>query len=250
MIKEAIRLGCPEIGFSVHSPIPEKTYCITPDRIGEYMHTVRELGERYSSSIRVYLGIELDLISELDTSGFDYVIGSVHGVIPDGRFHDVDHTADITRAIINELYGGDPYAYVEDYYAELRSLYSKTHCDIIGHFDLITKFIECDPVFSTSHPRYTEARDSAFSELIRTPAIFEVNTGAISRGYRSSPYPEDAVLMKIKEAGKRVVINSDAHAVSGLGCMMEESARHLDALGIGYYTSLSELLADSRGAVN
>ncbi len=87
----------------------------------------------------------------------------------------------------------------------------KTDADIIGHFDLITKFNEGEEFFSESDPRYIKAVDLALSKLLKTERPFEINTGAMSRGYRSVPYPSKNILTKIYEGGGKVIISSDCH---------------------------------------
>lgn len=45
---------------------------------------------------------------------------------------------------VEKHYGGDYYAFAEDYYTLERDVVDRTGADIIGHFDLITKFNEGD----------------------------------------------------------------------------------------------------------
>ena len=40
---------------------------------------------------------------------------------------------------------------------------------------------------------------------------FEINTGGMSRGYRTAPYPDFGFLKAIREFGGSIVINSDSH---------------------------------------
>ena len=48
LILEAIRLGCPEIGFSGHSHLPGETWCMTEEETLQYCSEIRRLvpGER------------------------------------------------------------------------------------------------------------------------------------------------------------------------------------------------------------
>ena len=246
MILAAISEGFSELGFSTHSPIYGANYSIRRENLPRYVSELRELSVKYSDRIKIYVGIEADILSDIDLSEFDYVIGSAHFVCPEGKYFDVDRSALDTRNIISEFYHGDPYAYCEAYFAEAAKIYKRTNADIIGHFDLLTKFIEVDPIFSIRHPRYIAARDSALSELLSTPAVFEVNTGAISRGYRTSPYPDTEVLKAIKAKGKGVVVNSDSHAAATLSTELESTARRLSEMGITCYSDLESILKITR----
>ena len=40
---------------------------------------------------------------------------------------------------------------------------------------------------------------------------FEVNTGAIARGYRTTPYPDPFLVKELKRLGFGAVISSDCH---------------------------------------
>ena len=91
-----------------------------------------------------------------------------------------------------------------------------THADLIGHFDLITKFNEGNKLFDEECPRYLDAAFAALDELLKTGRPFEINTGAISRGYRTSPYPSAEIQAYIKEHGGRFVLSSDAHSADAL----------------------------------
>lgn len=247
MIVAAIKCGCPEIGISDHSPLPGLKWTIAEDRLTEYREHIKKLGGKYAKKIKVFLGIEQDTYSVTPTDGFDYVVGSAHAVMTEGGRRDVDGSASFVRETVEKYFGGDPYAYCEAYYAEVAKVYEKTKCDIIAHFDLVTKFIERDPLFSESHPRYIAARDAALDALLETPAVFEVNTGAISRGYRTTPYPRMDILGKIIKARKKIVINSDSHSKDSVTCEIESTAKRLEMQDAWVVTSLEEILDITRG---
>ncbi len=247
MILQAIECGMTEVGFSGHSPIPgEEDWCMSLDGALEYRRSLSALKEKYKDKIKVYAGIEQDVLSTTPTAPYDYVIGSVHGFVKNGGILAVDVNPERIREAISLHYGGDPYLYVEEYFREVSEVYLRTHCDIIAHFDLVAKFVECEPLFSTSHPRYLAARDKALDKLLLTPALFEINTGAISRGYRTTPYPEETVIELIAASGKPFVISSDAHTKETLDFGIEAIARELSKKGIKYVTSLDEILSITR----
>ena len=54
---------------------------------------------------------------------------------------------------------------------------------------------------------------------------FEINTGAISRGKRTTPYPAQDILAFLGNRGAKVIVSSDCHSVSGLDCAFEEAER-------------------------
>ena len=212
LVQEAIRLGCPEIGFSGHSHIPgDGDWNMTESGTLDYCAEVRRLQRQYEGRIRIRLGIEQDLFSEIDRSLFDYVIGAVHSVKKNGQRCPVDESRESFLRVVREVYDGDFYAFAEDYYALVAALPERTTCDIIAHFDLITKYNEGGILFDTSHPRYVRAADCALDRLAETDVLLEVNTGAMARGYRTTPYPEPRLRDRWLARGKELILASDCH---------------------------------------
>ena len=63
---------------------------------------------------------------------------------------------------------------------------------------------------------YLDAAFGAISALKGKIPFFEVNTGAISRGYRTSPYPTLPLLRELRAQGFGAVISSDCHDARNL----------------------------------
>lgn len=228
LVKTAIAKGCDLIGFSGHSftDIPdEDPFCMTRENTLLYRAEIQRLKEVYRGKIRILLGIEQDYDSEESTDGYDFVIGSVHYVRKDGVYLPVDGSKDEVIRNVGKYYGGDFYAFAEDYFQSVGDVYRKTKCDIVGHFDLISKFNEDHDLFDPEHPRYRAAADAALERLIDTPAAFEVNYGAVARGYRTAPYPEERILKKLRAANKKILYTSDCHDRSLLLFGIPEDAR-------------------------
>ena len=212
MVLEAIRLGMSELGFSGHAHMSfDSSYCMSLEGTEQYKAVITDLKQKYADKIKILLGIEQDIYSDDPLEGYDYVIGSVHYVCKNGQYLTIDYSRAEQERIIAEYYGGDQYAFVEDYFRAVATVYEKTKCDIIGHFDLITKFNEVGEMYDVDHPRYRAAALAALDALCATPAAFEINTGAISRGYRSTPYPDSFILEELKKRGRRLIFSSDCH---------------------------------------
>lgn len=242
MVLSAIEKGCEEIGFSDHAPMTIPCgWSIKTDRIDEYKKEVTALKEKYKGKIKIYLGIEQDYYS-VPAEGYDYILGSVHYVCKNGEYLPVDLSGEEMKRFVDKHYDGDVYSYCEDYFALIKDIVKVTNCQIIGHFDLVTKFNEKFPMIDINHPRYVKAIDDALDTLLKTNAAFEVNTGAISRGYRTTPYPDDRTMEKIASSGKVLVITSDTHNRDTVIFNFEEQKRALDEKGYKYITSLEEIL--------
>lgn len=226
MVEAALRMGLRRIGFSGHSPTPySAAYAIHEEQLQEYYKEISRLKQKYADRIEILLGLELDLYSDPAPELLDYCIGSVHHIVIGDTNYEVDHTPEGLVRCCHEGFGGDPYAMCEAYYASVARL-ADMKPDIVGHIDLITKFVEREPMFDPNHPRYLAAAFGAIDALLPTGAIFEINTGAMSRGWRTSPYPALALLDYIKSHGGRVVLTGDSHATDTL-CYAFEEWKHL-----------------------
>ncbi len=219
----AIELACPELGFSGHVYTSyDESYCMSRENTVKYLDEIKALKAKYADKIKIYAGIEYDYYSNEPTDKFDYIIGAVHAVLKNGVYIPVDLSLDDLKANINKHYGGDSDGFAEDYFALVGDLYEKTKCDVIAHFDLLTKFNEIEPLFDTNSERYRAAALTALDKLKNAPVAFEINTGAISRGYRTTPYPESFIIDEIKKLGKKIIVTSDCHAKENLLCGFDE----------------------------
>ncbi|MBR7113677.1 MAG: histidinol-phosphatase [Firmicutes bacterium] len=217
MAAAAYAVGFTAIGFSEHAHTPHNdSCCLGPHDTAAYLSTVREVAAEYAGRMRIYAGLELDYFAPL-VAGLDYSIGSVHDVQKDGCYFSVDHTVDILKNAAARHYDGDMLAVAEDFYAQAAQVIAKTQADIIGHFDLVSKFNEKHQLFDAEDARYRRAWQNAAKELIGYGKPFEINTGAMSRGYRTMPYPSVEIMEFIRDNGGFFVINSDAHYCASIG---------------------------------
>ena len=209
MVLETVRRGFHTVGISDHS---SGDPCgMTLAESVNYRAEIARLKDKYAGRIRVLCGLERDFLTD-DFSEYDYTIGSVHWLpMPDGHRVSIDWTAEKLREGASKYFGGDMIALAEAYYETVSRVAEVTKCDILGHFDLVSKFIEKDPSFDLQDPRYVKAWQNAADILLRTGKPFEINTGAISRGYRTSPYPSAEIRQYIRDRGGKLILSSDAH---------------------------------------
>ncbi len=216
MVLAALEKKITRLGFSGHAHTPfDERYCMSPEGTRRYYETVRALGEKYRERITILCGLEQDLYSDPPGPGFDYLIGSVHYLKIGEEYLPLDETAEILTEVASRFFGGDMLALAEAYFDSAASLAS-LRPTVVGHFDLITKFNEKNALFDENDPRYLAAAKRAADALLETGALFEVNTGAMSRGFRAAPYPGREVLSYIIERGGKLLLSSDAHNAAGL----------------------------------
>ena len=217
MVLAAIRKGMPAIGFSDHSYTSfDTSYCIQRKRLKVYWDTIATLKEKYKEKIKIYCGIEQDLFADHPADEYDYAIGSVHYVKSGEKWICVDDSAEGQKEAVEQCFGGDFYRFAEAYYENVVALAERTDVQIVGHFDLITKFNEGGKLFDEADPRYVKAWQSAADKLLEKKLPFEINTGVISRGYRSVPYPAMPIIDYIRARGGSFVLSSDCHSVQSL----------------------------------
>lgn len=219
MVLSAIEKGLDYIGFSDHAPMDFDDGCaMAGEKLPEYAAEILRLKEKYKDQIALYLGLEMDSLSPSPSLPLDYTIGSVHYLaMPDGHHVSIDWTAEKLKAGADAYFGGDMYALIEAYFERVAHMARALRPSIIGHFDLITKFQEQTPLFDETHPRYITAWQKAVDAILPHCTLFEINTGAMARGLRSSPYPAPAIRQYILQKGGRFIQNSDSHTKDTLG---------------------------------
>ena len=212
VVLSAIEKGVEILGFSGHSYNPfDVGYCMEKDT-SAYRAEIERLKKKYKDKIKILCGIEQDITSGTPEKVFDYVIGSVHHVVCNGENIPVDNTKELLQSGICRHFKGDVYSFCERYYEDVASLSRTVKPDIIGHFDLVTKFTEKGFLLDEENPRYVAAYTKAAEKLVLLNVPFEINTGAISRGYRSAPYPSLSQMKKIAELGGKFILTSDCHS--------------------------------------
>ncbi len=218
IVLKAIEKSFDIIGISDHSYTSfDESYCIKKDAIDKYLKDIELLKNKYCDKIRILAGIEQDFYSEKSNHVFDYKIGSVHYLKVNDTYLSVDESKEALLNDVNEYFEGDIYAYIEQYFETVSEVIKTTDADIIGHLDLISKFNEDGDLFDVNHPRYIRAYKIACDKLLAENKLFEINTGAISRGYRSSPYPSNEIYDYLKTNGAKFILSSDSHNADTIG---------------------------------
>ena len=241
MIQAAIGKGFGGIGFSGHSYMfysPEHSMSI--DGTEAYKNEITALKEKYKGQIDVFLGLEFDQYSEVDLSGYDYLIGALHYLKIGDEFVGFDRCAQEVSGIIERYFDGNGMDFAKEYYRQLATLADHGKFDIIGHFDLITKNIEKINCFDIDSEKYLKYAITSMEALRGKIPFFEVNTGAISRGYRTTPYPAKNLIKKFREMGFGAIIPSDCHNAKYLDCAFSDAHILLSECGFREHYVLTD----------
>ncbi len=212
MILSAIEKGLKTVGICIHSVVDSSIQeYVDLEKEKNFCEEMKGLKEKYKGKINVLCGIEWDLLTLNSVGEYDYVIGSSHFIRKDDKYFFIDRSEKEFLRTAREAFNGDYYAFAEHYFAQVEELAS-LKLDIIGHIDLITKFNEGNKYFDVKNPRYVNAYKKAIDKLVLLKKPFEINMGAISRGYRTEPYPALDILEYIKEKGGKLILSSDSHS--------------------------------------
>lgn len=225
MVESAFRAGFTDFGVSGHGDfsIVEPGFGMQERKLKEYKEVLESLRQEYEGKMNLYIGIELDCLGPIQEA--EYCIGSTHCLLKDGEYVVVDDTEEKLIDWVNRLWNGNWYAFSKEYFELEATVYEKTHCDWVGHFDLLTKFNEGFKYFDERKDDYLEPALAAMKKLNEAGLPFEINTGAISRGYRTEPYPSRILLEELHTMGGRIMINSDSHRANTIGFRFEQARK-------------------------
>ena len=232
ILDTAVEMGFTSIGFSEHSSMywaPERA--MAQKNVSKYHEHVNNLKKQYANKIEVFLGLELDIFSEVDLSDYDYVIGSVHYLHCDGKKVGMDRSLEEVKSVIDTYFNSDGMKYAKAYWETVAQMHDMKNIDILGHVDLVSKHCEKSDLFDTQSKEYRNCAIESIEAISRNVPIFEVNTGAISRGYRTTPYPDPYLLKEMKRLNMKPLISSDCHEKSTLDTYYKEAEQLLLSCG-------------------
>jgi histidinol-phosphatase (PHP family) len=229
--RAAYEQGLVSVGFSSHAPICRKTglssdWHLRDDRLEEYLDAVRAARCRWAGKLPVFLGLEADYIRGLTgpadkdykDMGLDYLIGSVHYVIPpNGREpFTVDGPREEFERDLRENFDGDGEALMETYWEAVTDMLREGGFDILGHMDLVKKNNPRQEWFSQKGERYLRRTARIADPVAASGVVVELNTGGLNRGKTTEPYPSLGILRLLKEKNVPIIITSDAHCAGHL----------------------------------
>lgn len=243
MAEAALEKGIQCIGFSGHSFTEHDGFGIKPEMMHDYVSEAKRLKKLYNGKMQVLCGLELDAITNhvpLEKQ-LDYIIGSAHSVRgDDGVDYVIDGSVKRFEQNVRIAFDGSYEKMYKAYYKQFADFLTAKKPDIAGHFDLVTKYNEKYGYFDSNCATYKNAALEALDAALEASIVVEVNTGAMTRGYRSSPYPADFLLKHILQKKGRVIITTDAHAVSALTGYVNETEEILKGLGFLEVCELSD----------
>jgi histidinol-phosphatase (PHP family) len=245
MCRAAWEKGIAAIGFSGHAPIYRKTglksgWHIPEERLEEYLAHVRAARKRWAGKLPVFLGLEVDYIKgvcgpadrDIQELGLDYLIASVHFLLPPGgRLFSIDGPMEELAQGVREGFAGDGGAMMEYYWDAVKDMIAAGGFDILGHADLVKKNNQGRRWFNPEAGTYRQKIRETAQAAGKAALVVEVNTGGLNRKKISGTYPSVPLLRLFREAGVPAIITADAHCARELDGHYQKARENLLAAG-------------------
>jgi len=103
---------------------------------------------------------------------------------------------------------------------------------------LITKFDEMGETLFLGDTDYIKISEKYTKEALKSGSIFEINTGAIARGLRTTVYPFENLLHILRKNNTPIILSSDSHSIDTLDFRFEETKKYLKDIGFYKITAL------------
>lgn len=195
---------------------------LSPFSVRRYLDDIEKAKRKFDRLLEIEAGFEFsygvsyqniiaDFIKEYPVK---WTIGSIH------TLEDVGFTS--RAESFSLLYRYKPYPFLEKYLNKLVDLSRSSLFSTIGHIDGYRKYSrlwwdknELENAENELYPEYLK-------RIAQTGMPIEINTASMRRGF-TEPYPNDSILMMIKDAKIPVnSVNSDAHRPEQTGFMVKE----------------------------
>ena len=234
IVRRSIELQLDSIGFSGHSHCEyiKSSSSMSPEATRQYKVEIAKQKKKFENQIEIFCGLEFDQYSDDDLQGYDYIIGTNHYLKMGNEFVGFDRDKEEVQSIINNYFDGDGLRFAREYYRQLSQLPAYGNFDLVGHFDLITKNNENGELFDENNPAYRKYALECLHALAEKISVFEINTGAMARGYRTTPYLNPFILKEMNKLGVGITISSDCHDCNFLTCGFDRAIELCKECGV------------------
>lgn len=246
MTKEAIKAGLTTLGFTDHSPIFIDSDCnMAIEKFPDYLAEIDRCSELYPQ-ITLLKSLEIDYVQESPIlpleirSQLDYSLASVHFLYNEGEQLMIDFSADYFEKTLFSRYDNEIKKLAKAAAQAQCELLQNYRPDILGHIDLFTKFNSQKPLFDEEDPDWKKPIFELLAYAKELGTIIEINTGAISRGYRKTPYPHKSFIRFCAEEEIPMTLNGDSHAIEGLITAYNSSVQLAKSCGIRQLWSIKK----------
>lgn len=228
-VETAVAKGLRRIVLTDHMPLPFHTrYAMHPDDLTRYKDEIQRVRSDYADRIDVKIGLEMEYLpgyeawtEKIVQSGWEYTIGSVHGLIPNGRHSLVNGTRPEFDQLLDKDFDGNVRAFCTYYYQRLQAVIDSGLFATVGHLDVFKKHNGNQIFFKEDAAWY---QDLVLDTLDRVGAAgmqIEVNLAGFNHPV-AAPYPSPWIIAECLERKFSVVLASDAHRPENIGGHFEK----------------------------
>jgi histidinol-phosphatase (PHP family) len=235
MIQSAIQMKLPSICFTDHNdfdyPLQDGNVVFLLDLPG-YMKEICRLREIYREQIKILVGVEQGLQSQLadkidhydPTHQLDFIIGSSHLIHGEDPYYRSFWEGRCTHHAV--------LSYFESIYENIRTCHNY---DVYGHLDYVIRYApEQDKDYNWTS--YSEIIDKILGALISRGKGIEVNTAGLKYGLKDTN-PCKGILKRYRElGGELLTVGSDAHKPEHIAYDFNKAKEILSSCGFRYIT--------------
>lgn len=243
MLCSAIEKGFDCWGFSAHAPVPfENNFAIKKENVPLYISEYKRLKEKYEDKIKVFVGMEMDFICDIQENiytqaknyGLEYIIGSVHQV----KEHNTNqktwfidgHDSNVYDRGLKEIFDNDIKRACEAYFSQQIDMIHKNKIDMIAHVDKVTMHNK-GRFFNNQTTWYKDMVIYLLEEIKKYDVICEINTRGLYKKRHTDYYPSKDWWQYMKEKNIRICLSSDCHKSDETDLYFDNAVEELKAQG-------------------
>ena len=227
-VKAAIDLGFTHLGMSDHGPLLNAGFprMSMEEFYNQYLPEFHYLKVKYSSEIKLYLGLEIEYIRGNDKH-YEELLKNLDYLILGNHYYSFNHSSETSS------YNCNTKERLDEYVSLIEEALSKGYFKILAHPD----------IFLMGYPRYDETLDKAIRRIceacIKNNVYLELNVAGFDKGKKDFDgiqdfgYPNTHFFSIAKEfKDLKVIVSSDAHKPEDLDKNLERGYYILEDLGI------------------
>jgi len=222
MCKKAIELGVVEIGFSEHMDFEPKDWGYGFFNYDSYTSEIERARDFFKGKLIIRKGVEIDyqhcfedMIADwLKDKKFDFIIGSVHYLN-----HEFINYYLVANKDVEKMY--------KTYFNETIYSIKSRLFDVIGHFDIIRRFIG-NGLSKLNGIDYYKGIRKTLEEIIENKTYLEINSKGLKEKYRDLMPSKEIIKMYFENGGNLISVGSDAHSKQNIGSGIKEILHFLE----------------------
>jgi histidinol-phosphatase (PHP family) len=220
-------MGIAEVGFSEHVDYEPKDWGYGYFNYDKYSYEINGARELFKNKLIIRKGVEIDYqycfedeIAEwLQNKEFDFVIGSVHYLN-----HEIINQRLVMNRDMGKIYNA--------YFGEVTQSIKSRLFDVIGHFDIVNRFIDKRKINLKSG--YFKGVRKILKQIIENNVYLEINSKGVRYNYRDL-MPSKEIIEEYFEAGGQLIsVGSDAHSKEDIGSGIRDILTFLEKQKKGY----------------